>query len=262
MWTRLRRRVAQGLGPLCGLLTGRIARRPARSDCRKRAGCQLGGSGRRSAALLCVAALMLAPVAPPAPARAAVPDRIIIVDDKSYPPFAFLDAGGAPRGITVDLWNLWSRKTGIAVEFHLMEWEAALAAVREGRADVVGGLFRTPEREADFEFTQPLFKIPTGIFFHRDIFGIKNLGDLAGFEVGVIKGDSTEETLRARHPERLAALVAMNTAAFPKPAAKRLPWGLWLARHTALGAFLVRRTRLFCRLAARWCVCRLQSDIR
>jgi pimeloyl-ACP methyl ester carboxylesterase len=60
----------------------------------------------------------------------------------------------------------------------------------------------------------------------------------------------------ARHPERLAALVAMNTAAFPKPAAKRLPWGLWLARHTALGAFLVRRTRLFCRLAARWCVVR------
>jgi haloalkane dehalogenase len=68
----------------------------------------------------------------------------------------------------------------------------------------------------------------------------------------------------ARHPERLAALVAMNTAAFPKPATHRLPRSLWLARHTGLGAFLVRRMNWFCQLAARWCVVRrpLPSDVR
>ncbi|MCS7021406.1 MAG: alpha/beta fold hydrolase [Gemmataceae bacterium] len=62
------------------------------------------------------------------------------------------------------------------------------------------------------------------------------------------------------HLERLAALVAMNTAAFPKPAAKRVPAGLWLARHTALGSWLVRHTNLFCQLAARWCVVRRPLD--
>jgi haloalkane dehalogenase len=68
----------------------------------------------------------------------------------------------------------------------------------------------------------------------------------------------------ARHPHRLAALIAMNTAAFPKPPQYRLPVSLWLARCTRLGRLLMQHTDLFCRLAARWCVVRrrLPPDIR
>lgn len=60
----------------------------------------------------------------------------------------------------------------------------------------------------------------------------------------------------ARHPESVARLVILNTAAFPLPAEKRLPWGLWLARNTRLGAWLTLRGNAFCRAAARWCVTR------
>ncbi|WP_449242515.1 PAS domain S-box protein [Desulfovibrio sp.] len=146
-------------------------------------------------AALCLAlALLLA-------SRAlAAPTSIIVADDKEYPPFAFLDDTGAPRGVTVDIWNLWSRKTGIPVTFRLMEWDAALAAVREGRAQAVGGLFRTPEREAAFDFTGPFAEIPTAIFFHSSLGGIRGLQDLAGFDIGVVKGDSAEELVRARRP--------------------------------------------------------------
>ncbi|MCX7700994.1 MAG: alpha/beta fold hydrolase [Gemmataceae bacterium] len=59
-----------------------------------------------------------------------------------------------------------------------------------------------------------------------------------------------------RHPESVARLVILNTAAFPLPAVKRLPWGLWLARNTRLGAWLTLRGNAFCRAAARWCVTR------
>ncbi|MBL8966993.1 MAG: transporter substrate-binding domain-containing protein [Spirochaetaceae bacterium] len=124
---------------------------------------------------------------------------IIVVDDRAYAPFAFLDSEGMPSGLTIDLWRLWSRKTGIPVEFRLMAWEEALAAVREGRADAVGGLFRTPEREETFDFTQALFSYPSSVFFDQRIQGIKRLEDLAGFTVGVIQGDSSEELLRTRY---------------------------------------------------------------
>lgn len=60
----------------------------------------------------------------------------------------------------------------------------------------------------------------------------------------------------ARHPSRVRRLVVSNTAAFPLPAGKRLPWSLWLARNTRLGAWLVLRGNVFCRAAARWCVAR------
>lgn len=139
-------------------------------------------------------------VALPSGAGGAQRGKIIVADDVAYAPFAFVDPGGQPRGISIDAWKLWSQKTGIDVEFRLMEWEAALAAVREGRADVVGGLFRTPARGASFDFTQPYFTIATSLFFHPQIHGLKGLDDLGGFTVGVVKGDSAEEWIREKHP--------------------------------------------------------------
>jgi haloalkane dehalogenase len=59
-----------------------------------------------------------------------------------------------------------------------------------------------------------------------------------------------------RHPERVRRLVILNTAAFPMPAGKRLPWPLWLCRNTPAGPFLVRGLNAFSRGAARFCVTR------
>ncbi len=68
----------------------------------------------------------------------------------------------------------------------------------------------------------------------------------------------------ARHPERVKRLVASNTAAFPLPKSKPLPWSLWLGRNTRLGAWLILRRNAFCRAAAKWCVTRkpLPPDVR
>jgi cis-3-alkyl-4-acyloxetan-2-one decarboxylase len=60
----------------------------------------------------------------------------------------------------------------------------------------------------------------------------------------------------ARHPERIARIIASNTGAFPLPGTKRFPFSLWLGRNTRLGAWLILKKNAFCRLAARWCVTR------
>lgn len=54
-----------------------------------------------------------------------------------------------------------------------------------------------------------------------------------------------------RHPESIARLVILNTAAFGLPEEKPLPWALWVCRNTPLGPPLVRGLNLFCREAAR-----------
>src|SRR5262249_41879412 len=59
-----------------------------------------------------------------------------------------------------------------------------------------------------------------------------------------------------RHPERIARLVILNTAAFPKPPPQGFPWQLWLCRNTPFGPLLVRGLNGFCRDAARHCVTR------
>lgn len=165
------------------LITSRIACRPV-SRLRL----------RLAAGLLVLAFLSALPLSVAGAER----QGVIVVDDKAFPPFAFLDADGNARGITVDIWKLWSRKTGIPVAFKLMAWDAALAEVEQGRADVVGGLFRTAEREKILDFTTQILKISTGIFFHNRVAGIKGVSDLRGFQVGVVKGDGAEELLRSK----------------------------------------------------------------
>jgi pimeloyl-ACP methyl ester carboxylesterase len=54
-----------------------------------------------------------------------------------------------------------------------------------------------------------------------------------------------------RHPEQVARLVVLNTAAFHLPRTKTFPWPLWLCRDTPVGAYLVRGLNAFCRGTAR-----------
>ena len=53
-----------------------------------------------------------------------------------------------------------------------------------------------------------------------------------------------------RNPERIARLVILNTASFPLPKTKKLPWQIALGRVPLLGAVLIRGFNFFARGAA------------
>ncbi|TZF90236.1 alpha/beta fold hydrolase [Cognatilysobacter lacus] len=53
------------------------------------------------------------------------------------------------------------------------------------------------------------------------------------------------------HMPQVKRLVILNTAAFPLPSAKPMPWQLSLGRDSTIGAWLIRRFNLFARGAAR-----------
>ncbi|MEO6138797.1 MAG: alpha/beta fold hydrolase, partial [Luteimonas sp.] len=52
------------------------------------------------------------------------------------------------------------------------------------------------------------------------------------------------------HMAQVKRLVILNTAAFPLPVSKRMPWQLSLGRDSRVGGFLIRRFNLFARGAA------------
>jgi haloalkane dehalogenase len=67
-----------------------------------------------------------------------------------------------------------------------------------------------------------------------------------------------------RHPEQIARLVILNTAAFHLPAAKKFPLALKICRDTQLGVFLVQGFNLLARCAA-WVGCqrkRMSTELR
>jgi len=59
----------------------------------------------------------------------------------------------------------------------------------------------------------------------------------------------------ARHPDRIAKMVVMNTAGFHMPRDKTFPWALHLCRDTPIGALAVRGFNAFARGTA-WIGCK------
>ena len=137
------------------------------------------------------------------PSGSEKPSRIIVAADSSAAPFSFLNNEDRAAGIIIDIWRLWSRKTGVPVEFLLMPWDSALSAVQNDEADAIGSLVKTEKRQNIFTFANPLYATTKGIFFHKQIQGIGGIEDLRGFPLGIVKGDSSREMIMQRYPKAL-----------------------------------------------------------
>ena len=81
-------------------------------------------------------------------------DRPIVVGgDRNFPPYEFLDENGHPVGYNVDLTRAIARETGLKVEIRLGRWPERKSALKSGKIDVMQGMFYSPGRNLDFDFT-------------------------------------------------------------------------------------------------------------
>ena len=128
-----------------------------------------------------------------------------VVTDNNYPPYVFKDAEGQPAGYIVDLWRLWEQKSGERVDFKAMQWDEAQRAMHDGQADVIDMIFRTPVREQLFDYSLPYATLPVGIYVDASIHGVKSIRELAGFTIGVQRGDACVDKLSNLGITHLAA---------------------------------------------------------
>ena len=120
-------------------------------------------------------------------------DSITVVSDDNYPPFIFRDAGESLKGILVDQWKLWEKKTGIKVKLIGMNWADAQEFIQQDKADVIDTMFVTKERKPIYDFSKSYAKIEVPIFFHKNISGINSIISVKGFSIAVKKGDAAIE---------------------------------------------------------------------
>jgi diguanylate cyclase (GGDEF)-like protein/PAS domain S-box-containing protein len=149
---------------------------------------------RLTSRLLCLLALILLSVSGMAFSE---PRSITVVLDDDYPPYSFRDAQGKLQGIVEDRWALWSQKTGIVVDLQGMDWNLALARMGASKADVIDTIFRSPEREKVYDFSQPYATIDVPAFFHQSISGITDADSLHGFTIGAKDKDVCVSWLNA-----------------------------------------------------------------
>ncbi|MCK8517156.1 diguanylate cyclase [Methylonatrum kenyense] len=147
--------------------------------------------------LLLVPLLVLAPVPL---AVADEPEPLVVAQDHAWPPFAFEDQRGEPQGALIEVWQDIGRQLDRPVEFLLVDWGDSIEAVRDGRADVHGGLFQSPERERFLEFGADLLPLSTYLFVIGNLM-VESVEELTGMPVGVVDGSFEREFMRSEYPQ-------------------------------------------------------------
>ena len=123
-------------------------------------------------------------------------DAISVVMDDNYPPYVFRDEEGTLKGILIDQWDLWSRKTGIEAAVTAMSWPDAVNAMKNGGYDVIDTVFHNEERDEWLDFSAPYASIDVAVFHDKNIGGITDMRSLRGFSVAVKAEDNSIQMLR------------------------------------------------------------------
>ena len=67
-------------------------------------------------------------------------DRTVrVVGMNTYEPYSYLDENGNPTGFEMEMLNVIANRVGFNVEVRLMDWEACVAALESGEADIMMG---------------------------------------------------------------------------------------------------------------------------
>ncbi|MBF0621229.1 MAG: transporter substrate-binding domain-containing protein [Magnetococcales bacterium] len=115
-------------------------------------------------------------------------------------PFHFQDGQGKPAGLIIDLWNLFSQKTGQPVIFTPYTWDETLKKVASGEADAHAGLFFNETRDKFLDYGHSLSRTSTHVFLYKALPIISELTEVSAYRVGVLSGDYVEGFLKRTLP--------------------------------------------------------------
>ncbi len=127
--------------------------------------------------------------------------NVVIAIDEGYAPQTFINIDDQPTGIFVDIWRLWSKKTGINITFIRGNWSDSLANLKSAKADIHSGLFYSDTRAEWIGFSQPFYGVGSYLFSLAESDQIDQRTDLAGKKIGATWGSFQEEYLRQKYPK-------------------------------------------------------------
>ena len=137
-------------------------------------------------------------------------------------PFDMFAADGTYTGFNAELIVLLNETLGLQIvpEF-FMQWGDVVAAATAGRVDGAFNLSRTPEREQQLLFTDPVAFDPIIVVVRQDNADIANWEDLAGRRVSVIDGAATVGDVQKVLGGGSLVIVENEGAGLRRPAASR-----------------------------------------
>lgn len=128
--------------------------------------------------------------------------RLRVAVNKYFAPMTFYDDDNQFRGITADVLEQISLRTGLKFDVHVVDTVAQIIQqVEQGKADIAGVLPPTPGREATLRFTRPYLITPRVLVTRTDNYALHGAEDLKGKRLALIRDFFPPQAeLRQRFP--------------------------------------------------------------
>ncbi|MBF0412562.1 MAG: transporter substrate-binding domain-containing protein [Desulfamplus sp.] len=112
------------------------------------------------------------------------------------PPFSFIGDNNTPDGIALDYLEIIKKRTGLRFQITHAETHDKIASLlKEKRIDGIPFISKTPEREQYLNFTTPYTTMDWVVVARSDFQFIRNIEELSGKRVGVVRQSSVWELL-------------------------------------------------------------------
>ena len=116
------------------------------------------------------------------------PGKLIMSTNAAFPPYEMTTDSGEFEGIDIETAQAIADKLGLELQIDDMDFDAALLAVQQGKADMVmAGVTVTDERQNVMDFTDSYATGIQSIIVKEDS-AIASVDDLAGKKIGTQRG--------------------------------------------------------------------------
>ena len=116
------------------------------------------------------------------------PGKLIMSTNAAFPPYEMTTDSGEFEGIDIETAQAIADKLGLELQIDDMDFDAALLAVQQGKADMVmAGVTVTDERQNVMDFTDSYATCIQSIIVKEDS-DIASVDDLAGKKIGTQRG--------------------------------------------------------------------------
>lgn len=115
-----------------------------------------------------------------------------------YSPYSFVDDNNELRGILIDWWRLWEKKTGVDIVFIPTDIEGCMNKTLRGEVDIISGLSFNEELTDSFDYSENIIMMNSVLFLSEDL-KIEMIDQL-NIPVGVVKNDFAYLYLQKNYP--------------------------------------------------------------
>lgn len=143
-------------------------------------------------------------------AFAEVKKELTVACSRSWIPYSYADENGEPKGMLVDFWRAFGEEQNVKINFLLTTWSDTLENIKNSKADIHSGLFKSKERATYMDFAKELpIILSENLFVSKDI-DVENLDELENNYLGAVKNGYESAFISEHYPKIKLAFYASS----------------------------------------------------